>query len=255
MAKVADVFGRLEAFGVSILLFVVGYIQMATAMNIQTYAAAQIFYSAGSTGLQILQQVFIADTSDLLNRALWSSLPDIPFLVTVWIGSIIGNATLKESGWRWAYGMWCIILPATFLPLALTLFLNNRKARKMGLTAPSSWKSICFVQALKNVWFELDIGGIVLLCAGFALVLIPLTIASKSPDGWKSGRIVIMIVTGFVCLIVFPFWESNKKLAPRPLIPMHLLKNRSFATGCGVGFFYFSRSPSSPFTTLLTSLI
>jgi MFS family permease len=98
MAKVAHVFGRLEAFAVSILLFVVGYIQMATATNIQTYAVAQIFYSAGSTGLQILQQVFIADTSNLLKPALWSSLPDTLFLVTVWIGSIIGNAILKESG-------------------------------------------------------------------------------------------------------------------------------------------------------------
>lgn len=83
MAKIADVFGRLEAFSISILLYVVGYIQKATSKNVQTYAAAQIFYSAGNTGLQILQQVFIADTSDLLNRALWSSLPDIPFLITV----------------------------------------------------------------------------------------------------------------------------------------------------------------------------
>lgn len=240
MAKVADVFGRLEAFSIGILLFIVGYIQMTTASNVQTYAAAQIFYSAGSTGLQILQQVFIADTSNLLNRALWSSLPDIPFLVTVWIGSIIGNDILTYSTWRWGYGMWCIILPATFLPLALTLFLNNWKAKKMGLIAPSPWKGIGFVRTLKNVWFELDIGGIILLSAGFALVLIPLTIASKSPAGWKNASIIVMAVIAIICLLAFPFWESNKTLVPRPLIPMHLLRNRSFAAGCGVGFFYFS---------------
>lgn len=214
---------------------------MATATSIQTYAAAQIFYSAGSTGLQILQQVFIADTSSLLNRALWSSLPEIPFLVTVWIGSIIGNDILNHSTWRWGYGIWCIILPVTFLPLALTLFLNNRKAKKLNLIAPCPWKGIGFVQTLKNIWNELDIGGIVLVSAGFALILIPLTIASKSPDGWKSASIIVMIVIGFVCLIIFPLWESNKTLAPRPLIPMHLLKNRSFTAGCGVGFFYFSK--------------
>jgi len=56
MAKVADVFGRFEAFCVSILIYVLGYIQMAASTNVQTYASAQIFYSAGSTGLQILNK-------------------------------------------------------------------------------------------------------------------------------------------------------------------------------------------------------
>ena len=63
MAKVADVFGRLEAFSFSILLYVLGYIQMAVSKNVETFAAAQIFYSAGSTGLQILQQIFLTDNA------------------------------------------------------------------------------------------------------------------------------------------------------------------------------------------------
>jgi MFS family permease len=241
MAKGADVFGRLEAFSFSIFLYVIGYIQMATSSNVQTYAAAQIFYSAGSTGLQILQQICIADTSDLLNRALWSSLPDIPFLITVWIGSIIGNGILKTTTWRWGYGMWCIILPVMFLPLALALFLNNRKARKLGLTIPPPWRGLGIVRLLKALWFELDVGGIVFLSAAFSLILIPCTIASKAARGWHSASIIAMLVVGFVCLIFFPFWEVNKKLAPRPLTPLYLLKSRTFCAGCGVGFFYFSR--------------
>jgi MFS family permease len=243
MAKVADVFGRLEAFSFSLFLYVIGYIQMVASKNVQTYASAQIFYSAGNTGLQILQQVFIADTSDLLNRALWSTLPDLPFLVTVWIGSIIGNYILQTTTWRWGYGIWCIILPVMFLPLAITLFLNNRKAKKMGLTAPSAWKGLGVKSILKRSWFELDLGGILLLSGAFALILIPLTIASKSSGGWGSGYIIAMLVIGIVCFLIFPIWESNRVLAPRPLIPLHLLKSRTFSAGCAVGFFYFSKSP------------
>ena len=213
---------------------------MAMSSNVQTYAAAQIFYSAGNTGLQILQQIFIADTSNLLSRALWSSLPDIPFLITVWIGSVIGNDILETTTWRWGYGMWCIILPFTFLPLALTLFLNNRRAKKLGFAEPPQWAGLSFSKTMKNLCFELDIGGIVFLSAGFTLILIPLTIASKALDGWKSASIIAMIVIGFVCLVIFPLWESTKKLAPWPLIPLHLLKSRTFCAGCGVGFFYFS---------------
>lgn len=239
MAKVADVFGRLEAFCFSMFIFVIGYVQMAASTNVQTYAAAQIFYSAGFTGLQILQQIFIADTSDLTNRAIWSTLPDLPYLVTVWIGPLISQSLLPQ--WRWGYGMWCIILPITFAPLAITLFLNNRKAKKLGLTVPRPWAGLPAVQILKNLWFELDIGGILLLSGAFALILIPLTIASRATDGWRTASIIVMLVLGFVCFILFPVWESSKKAAPRPLIPLHLLKSRTFCAGCAVGFFYFSK--------------
>ncbi|KAI4259277.1 MAG: hypothetical protein LQ352_000817 [Teloschistes flavicans] len=95
MAKIANAFGRLEAFCIGVFLYIVGYIQMAASNNVRTFASAQIFYSAGFTGLQILQQIFIADTSDLLNRALFSSLPDLPFLVTVWV---VQNDSITAAG-------------------------------------------------------------------------------------------------------------------------------------------------------------
>ncbi|KAM0155394.1 hypothetical protein ACHAPC_005108 [Botrytis cinerea] len=240
MAKTADVFGRLEAFTISIILAIIGGATMAISNDVQTYAAAQIFYAAGSTGLQILQQIFIADTTNLLNRALWSSLPQIPFLITVWIGAPIGDKILKTTTWRWGYGIWCIILPVVFLPLALSLFLNNRKAKKAGLTAPSPLKKLGPIAIITTLWNDLDIGGMILLSAAFALILIPLTIASKASKGWASPDIIAMIVLGVICFISFPVWESVKTLAPHPLVPLGLLKSRTFCAGCGIGFFYFT---------------
>ena len=38
MAKIGDVFGRMEAFLLSVLLYVAGYIQMAVSNNVETYA-------------------------------------------------------------------------------------------------------------------------------------------------------------------------------------------------------------------------
>lgn len=244
MAKIADVFGRLEAFTLSVVLYILGYVQMAASQNVETFASAQIFYSAGFTGLQILQQIFIADTSDLRNRALFSSLPDVPFLVTVWIGSIISAAILAVTTWRWGYAMWAIILPATFLPLALTLFLNGRKAKKLGILQdrPTGTPSRSRFGIVKDVFFDLDIVGILLLSAGFALILIPLTLASRADGGWKNASIIAMIVLGFVLLVAFPFWEGNHKFAPHPLIPLNLLRSKTFCAGCGIGFFYFSES-------------
>lgn len=240
MAKIANVFGRLEAFSFSVFLYVIGYIQMAGSNNIKTFASAQVFYSAGSTGLQILIQIFVADTSDLLNRALFSSLPDIPFLVTVWIGAPIASSLLEYTTWRWGYGLWTIVLPASFLPLALSLFLNIRKAAKLNLLPPSPWKGQSIIGGFKHLWYELDIMGLLLLSAAISLILIPLTLAAIAKSHWHNASIIAMIVVGCLCLVAFPLWESSHRLAPRPFVSLHLLKNRNVLAGCAIGFFYFA---------------
>ena len=40
MAKIGDVFGRMEAFLLSVLLYVAGYVQMAASNNVETYAVS-----------------------------------------------------------------------------------------------------------------------------------------------------------------------------------------------------------------------
>ncbi|KAL6717146.1 hypothetical protein ACLMJK_005061 [Lecanora helva] len=240
MAKIANVFGRLEAFSIGIFLYIIGYIQMAGSNSVQTFASAQIFYSAGSTALQILIQIFVADTSDLLNRALFSSLPDVPFLITVWVGPPIANSLLVHTTWRWGYGIWTIVLPVAFLPLALSLFLNMRKAAKLHLLPPAPWKGQKLVDGLKNLWYELDVMGLLLLSAAISLILLPLTLAATAKNKWHNGSIIAMIVVGCVCLVVFPFWESIPKLAPRPFLSLRLLAKRNVFAGCAIGFFYFA---------------
>ena len=240
MAKIANVFGRLEAFAISVFLYVIGYIQMAASNNVETFASAQIFYSAGSTGLQILIQIFVADTSDLLNRALFSSLPDVPFLGTVWVGPPIANSLLAHSTWRWGYGIWTVILPAAFLPLALSLLLNLRKASRLHLLPPSPWKDQSVLKGMRRLWYELDIMGLLLLSAAISLILIPLTLAATAKGHWHNASIIAMLVIGGICLLIFPFWESIRRLAPKPFLSLHLLTNRNVSVGCAIGFFYFA---------------
>ena len=242
MAKIANVFGRLEAYSFSILLYVLGYIQMAASQNVETYAAAQIFYSAGFTGQLILQQIFIADTTDLRWRALLSSLPDIPYIVTVWMGPPIAQNLLSYSTWRWGYGLWAIVLPVAFLPLAISLAVNLRKAHRQGIVPPRPWEGLTFFGAVKHIWFELDVMGLLLLAAAVSLILLPLTLAASLD--WQNPSIIAMLVIGCVCLVAFPIWEMFPTVAPRPFLSMEMLKQRNVSIGCVMGFFYFGRSGS-----------
>ena len=232
MAKIANVFGRLEAFSLSIFIYVIGYIQQAGSKNVQTFAAAQIFYSSGSTGLQILQQIFIADTSDLLNR-----------LITVWVGSPIAQSLLSKdlNNWRWGYGVWAIVLPVAFLPLAIALALNMRKAKKLHVLPPGPWKGQTVFGVLKTIWYELDLFGLLLLSAAIAL-----TLAARAKTGWRNHSMIAMLVIGAVSLVAFGFWESSKKLAPKAFMPARLFKSRTVLAGYAIAFFYFGKQSRSP---------
>lgn len=256
---------------------------MAASKNIATYASAQIFYSVGATGVQILNQVFIADSSGLLNRGILSKVPDLPFLGTVWIGPSIAEWVLNRNGgngsaegnWRLGYAMWIVVLPLAFMPLAGTLVYNARKAKRLHLmhdTATAAailtgrrgphrgWKNAPILGTesktsiilgyVKNVihyaWFELDIGGLLLLSGGVALILIPLTMINKgfTQDGGsnsRTGYFAAMILLGMMCLAIFPMWETSKRCAPKPILSLRLLKQRTALAGCAIAFFYFSK--------------
>lgn len=212
---------------------------MAVSNNVKMFASAQIFYSAGFTGLQILQQIFIADTSDLLNRAFFSSLPDIPFLITIWVGAPIASSLIKHTTWRWGYGIWTIVLPLVLLPFAFALFRNMRKAARLHLLPQSPWQGQTFLRGVKNVWYEIDVMGLLLLSAAISLNLTPLTLAAKAKSGWHNASIIAMLIIGCVCLVVFPIRESSRKLAPHLFISLRLFTNRTVFAGCATGFFYF----------------
>lgn len=245
LAKVADVFGRLESFCIAVVLYVLGYIQLAASTGIESFAAGQIFYSAGIAGLEILQQIFIADTTDLRNRTLLATLTNVPFLITIWIGPPMAESILTHTTWRWGYGIWAIVLPVAFLPLATSLALNARKAARMGRLPPSPWKDLGVAAFLWSLFRELDVMGLLLLSTTLALILLPLNLAATARGGWRNPSIIAMLVVGGVCAILFALWEKSKRLSPTPVLPMKLLRRRTIWAGCAISFFYFSTWPPS----------
>lgn len=51
LAKILDVWGRPQGYAVSILACTLGLVMMAACQNVETYAAAQVFYWVGSVPL------------------------------------------------------------------------------------------------------------------------------------------------------------------------------------------------------------
>ncbi|KAL3484198.1 major facilitator superfamily domain-containing protein [Aspergillus germanicus] len=234
VAKIVNLWGRPFGFSLMVTLATIGLIMMATCKNVETYAASQVFYSVGFTGMIFSIDIITADTSTLRKRGLAYAFTSSPYLITAFAGPKIAER-FHETNWRWAYGIWCILLPVVAVPLLATLYLGIRKGKKQGLIQKQdsgrTWHESLIFHAI-----EFDLIGIFLLAAGFILFLLPFTLANSEEHKWKSASIITMIVIGFVVLVAFAIYE--KFLSSKPFIPFHLLTSRTALGACALSFTY-----------------
>lgn len=153
-----------------------------------------------------------------------------PYIATVWVTGPIAQAWIDGPGFRWSFGAWAIITPMTSLPLYILIQRNTRKAIKQGLM-PAQRSGRTTLQSIKHYAVEYDVLGLLLLCAGFALFLLPFSIYSYQAQGWQSPMIICMIVFGILFLISFVLWEVFG--ATVNFFPWHLLKDRT-VLGCNI---------------------
>ncbi|WRT67535.1 uncharacterized protein IL334_004507 [Kwoniella shivajii] len=235
VARAVNVWGRSKGFVVLVALATIGMILSATCRNVATYAAAQIFYSIGFSGMIFCVDIITADTSSLKDRGLAYAFTSSPYIISAFGGSKAAEG-FYASNWRWGYGAFCIILPVVASPLIAILFLHKHKAQKQGLLAPSQKIDRTVLQSLWYYAVQFDIFGIFLIAGGLALFLLPFSIVATFADSWKTPAIIVMIVVGGLMLISFAFYE--RYLAPVPFLPWNLLVSRTVLGTCLLDFFF-----------------
>jgi SIT family siderophore-iron:H+ symporter-like MFS transporter len=143
---------------------------------------------------------------------------------------------LEATTWRWGIGMWCVIYPVCTLPLIVSLSLVGRRAKRMGLLEGyvSGFRTLGYKNFFVGLFWLLDVPGVILLIAVFALLLTPLTLAGGFVASWSSAHIIAPLVIGFVSIPFFIYWELK---APHPLIPFSQMKDRSIWAPMGIALF------------------
>ncbi|KAK0482096.1 drug:h+ antiporter [Armillaria luteobubalina] len=235
IAKVADVSSRGFAYVFVLVFYVVGYIVIASAQNIQTVAGGIVLYAVGYTGLQLLTSIIIADITTLQWRGFAVGMTSLPFIVNAFIGSNVSTQVLEHAGWRWGYGMFAILVPASLSPLIITLVWAERKAKRLGLVPekPKSDKSL--PQQTLEVISQLDVVGLVLIGTSVALILLPLTLAENASGGWNNPSMIAMLVIGCVLFPAVGPWEF--KFAKYPVVPKRFITNFTVVGASLIGFF------------------
>ncbi|KAK7210026.1 hypothetical protein V2G26_017204 [Clonostachys chloroleuca] len=248
IARLSDMFGRFELFTFSIFLSILSLVLLAACTNIETYFVGGLFDSIGSVGFGITQQIFIADLTGLRNRGIWLSLPEtLSAIPTLYLGTIVAQAFLDHSTWRWGYGMWAIVTPVLAIPLLGTLLVRKLKDRKVAdvkeATAPKVLRNVRGDDALWRklyvvIWHELDLLGCLLLIAGLSLVLVPVSLTgSQNSAAWGKGNFIAMVVVGAVLFVSFFVWDA--RFAKVPFIPFRLVKHKTIIAACVMSCFDF----------------
>ncbi|CAJ0552205.1 Ff.00g061840.m01.CDS01 [Fusarium sp. VM40] len=231
--KIADVFGRVELICISVFFYTIGTVIEAASQNLDTYSAGAVIYQIGYTMILLLVEVIIGDITSVRSRLFFSYIPALPFIINTWVSGDVTEAVLAATTWRWGIGMWCIIYPVCALPLIISLLVVGRRAKKQGhlVGYRSSFQQLGLKSFTVELFWLLDIIGVILLIAVFALLLVPLTIAGGFESKWSSPQVIAPLVVGFVCIPVFVVWELR---APHPLVPFHHMKDRSVWAPMGI---------------------
>ncbi|KAF5855245.1 Siderophore transporter [Aspergillus alliaceus] len=232
-AKIADVFGRVELIFLSVIFYTVGTIVEACSTNLETFCAGAVLYQVGYTCIILLLEVLVADTTSLRSRLLFSYIPATPFLINTWVGGNVATAVLGVTTWRWGIGMFAIIFPVCTLPLFATLLVGHRNAKKAN---PEAYRHpiqlLGWQKFTRELFWYLDVVGILLLIAVLALILVPFTIAGSTAEQWKTAKVLAPLIIGLFCLPAFIIWERS--YARYPMVPFRLLKDRAVWGALGI---------------------
>ncbi|ORY20677.1 major facilitator superfamily domain-containing protein [Naematelia encephala] len=234
MAKLADVMGRAETFILVTVLYVFGYIVIATSDTITQIAIGEVFYAFGYTGLQMLQQIVIADMTNLRWRGLVTGLVSAPFIINNFIAAEIAEAVLPN--WRWGYAMFAILVPISLAPIIIALLWAQRKAQRLEKHAVHDSRR--WLEHLVEAVHEMDFRGLFLVATSLGLILLPLGLAPKTHLGWHNPGMLGMIVVGLVLFPLFILYEA--RVPPKPVLPMRWLKRGPILGASLIGFFDFA---------------
>ena len=161
------------------------------------------------------------------------------------MAAFIVDSVVTGIGWRWGIGMFAIIMPFGASFIIITLLYFGRKAKKAGLVIPRRI-------TLYDFCSQIDLGGLILLSGGFAMLLLPITLAATSPSRWSTPWIDAVIALGAVFLvginiasyILLTDYTRQIALLPyehfvakNPIVPPRYLKNKTIVCACLLGAF------------------
>ncbi|KAF7597170.1 hypothetical protein BBP40_009509 [Aspergillus hancockii] len=236
IAKFSDITSRPYTYIVALLFYVLGYIIVATCRTIAGFVIGEVFVAVGSSGLDLTNDIIVADLTPLEWRGFASSMLSTPFIINTWFAGKVVDTIDSRGQWRWGYGMFAIIMPIALGPAVATLIYLDRMAKKKGIvnmassnaarraargyaekeghdephgavTAAAVESSETLMQSVRRILDEIDAVGLILLGFSWSLLLLPFSLRTYADGGWRNRSLIAMMIVGGLLLISYVVYE------------------------------------------------
>ncbi|MFT8244165.1 MDR family MFS transporter [Roseomonas sp. BN140053] len=202
--KLSDMYGRRPLFTVAIVVFLLGSALCGVAQTMGQLIAFRAIQGLGAGGLLTLAQTAVGDVVSPRDRGKYQGLFTGVFALSSVAGPLIGGVLTSALSWRWVF---YVNLPVGALALALI------------------WAGLR--QAPMTQSRRIDYLGAVLLTGGTTALMLLLSWGGTT-YAWASVVIGGLGAAVAVLFALFLFWE---RVAPEPLIGLHLFRNRIYSSG------------------------
>lgn len=191
-STLADRYGRRTVYMSCVALFAIGSAVAVFAQDYPTFLFARALQALGAGGIFPVATAAIGDSVPKERRGAALGLVAATWGLAAIVGPVFGGLVTHFISWRWIF--------AFNFPLAgIVLWLSTKHVPRV---AP-------------RVRGPLDVGGLVLLCAGLLFLMDGLTVGR-----WSTGVIGAIVLAGFA------WWQ---KRALNPVVPAKLFTTPQLA--------------------------
>jgi EmrB/QacA subfamily drug resistance transporter len=207
--KLADLFGRLRIFTISVFLFLLGAGLCGLAQTFPQLILFRAIQGLGAGGVIPVAITVVGDIYSLEERGRVQGVFSAVWAISSLVGPAAGGLITDFLSWRWVF---LINLPFGVVSVAmLHLFLREEERRSKR---------------------QLDLLGTASLTLAIAVLLLGL-LEGTERWGWGDSRNLGMMAFALVGLLFF-LWQERR--APEPMLPLDLFRNRVIAVASAGGF-------------------
>jgi EmrB/QacA subfamily drug resistance transporter len=208
--KLSDLYGRRIMYQLGIGVFLLGTLLSGMAGSMAQLIVFRAIQGLGAGALIPLGMTIIGDTFSLEERSKMQAYFSGVWGLSSVIGPVIGGFITDQISWRWVF---FINLPVGVVAALIIGFALKEPKLKQKPT--------------------IDYAGAALLMLAISLLMLAMVEGGGSIKTLFSGENLLIFGAGVVLLGIFGWVE---KMAPDPIIPFGLFRNRTVAVSIAAGF-------------------
>lgn len=209
--KLSDIFGRRSSLILCSVMFVLGSLTCGLATSEVTIIFGRVLSGIGGGGLNSVSTFTATDLIDQRRRGLWQGFGMIVYGAGLGLGGVVGGAMNDNWGWRSAF----LLLSPLGLITACGIYFT--------VPGPKKQKTEEIESTTTRIW-RIDFLGASLLISALALFLCALNFDDSNE---RSSTYVLQIALPVAGCLFVAFVLVEMYVAKEPVIPIHLLGNRT----------------------------